>query len=315
MPELAIKGSGPSIWKALILLIIGTGSFFANPVSSRAALEVATLHPMVTDLAREVGGKHVIVFPLMNPGEDIHNFRPSSTDMAKARSADILLASGKGLELYLPRLRQTLGSSTHVIEAGNAVRSVKLSAKDALFACCPEHAAGSIDPHWWHSISGMKRAATYVAREFGKIDPSNKEAFAYNAKNWGKQLDKLETWAKREISKIPRSKRYLVTAHAAFGYFCREFGFRSIPIAGPSEENVSSKYLAIAIGEIRKNSVPVAFPEVNANPRALDSIIKTVGIRKGKALIADGSASSASTYKAFMEHNIRVIVSGLTGGS
>jgi zinc/manganese transport system substrate-binding protein len=195
------------------------------------------------------------------------------------------------------------------------VRSVKLSAKDALFACCPEHSAGSIDPHWWHSISGMKRAATYVAREFGKIDPSNKEAFAYNAKNWGNQLDKLETWAKREISKIPRSKRYLVTAHAAFGYFCREFGFRSIPIAGPSEENVSSKYLAIAIGEIRKNSVPVAFPEVNANPRALDSIIKTVGIRKGKALIADGSASSASTYKAFMEHNIRVIVSGLTGGS
>ena len=55
MPKLAIKGSGPSIWKALILLIIGTGSFFANPVSSRAALEVATLHPMVTDLAREVG--------------------------------------------------------------------------------------------------------------------------------------------------------------------------------------------------------------------------------------------------------------------
>ena len=313
MLQPVIAGSGPSVRRALILMLSCTGILFGTPSSSRAALEVATLHPMVTDLAREVGGKHVVVFPLMNPGEDIHNFRPSSADMAKARSADILLASGKGLELYLPRLKKTLSGSTRVIEAGNAVRSVKLSAKDALFACCPEHAAGSIDPHWWHSVSGMKRAAAYVAREFGKIDPSNKKNYAVNASTWGKKLDALETWAKREISRIPRSRRYLITAHAAFGYFCRDFGFRSIPVAGPNEENVSSKYLAVAIAEIRKNSVPVAFPEINANPRALDSIIKTTGIRRGKALIADGSSGSATTYRAFIEHNIKVIISGLTG--
>ena len=312
MSHSVIPGSGSSIAKTLILLGLFIGSIIATPSSSRAGLKVATLHPMVTDLAREVGGKHIIVFPLMNAGEDIHNFRPSSSDMAKARSADILLASGKGLELYLPRLKKTLGGSTLVIEAGNAVRSVKLSANDALFACCPEHAAGSIDPHWWHSVNGMKRAAAYVAREFGKVDPVNKKTYAANAKIWGKELDTLETWAKREISKIPRSKRYLVTAHAAFGYFCRDFGFRSIPVAGPNEENVSSKYLAVAIGEIRKNSVPVAFPEINANPRAMDRIIKTIGIRKGQALIADGSASSVTTYKAFIEHNIKVIISGLT---
>ncbi len=313
MHQSAIAGSGSSIRKALILLGLSLGIIIASLSSSRAGLEVATLHPMVTDLAREVGGKHVIVFPLMKAGEDIHNFRPSSSDMARARSADILLASGKGLELYLPRLRKALGGSTRVIEAGNAVRSVKLSAKDALFACCPEHAAGSIDPHWWHSVSGMKRAAAYVAREFGKTDPANKDAYTSNARVWGKKLDALETWAKREISRIPRSKRYLVTAHAAFGYFCRDFGFVSIPVAGPSEGNVSSKYLAEAIGQIRKNSVSVAFPEVNANPRALDSIIKTTGIRRGKALIADGSESSTSTYRAFIEHNIKVIISGLAG--
>ena len=131
---------------------------------TQGRLKVATLHPMVTDLAREVGGSHVTVFPLMKAGEDIHLFRPSSADMAKARSADILLASGKGLELYLPRLKEALGDSTRVVEAGSVVRSVKLSAKDAVFACCPRCATGSIDPHWWHSVSGMKKAATYVAK-------------------------------------------------------------------------------------------------------------------------------------------------------
>jgi len=282
---------------------------------AQAELKVATLHPMMTDLAREVGGAHVAVIPLMKAGEDIHAFRPTSDAMAKARSADVLLASGKGLELYLPRLKNTLGDSVSVLEVGNAVRSVKLSANDAAFACCPHHAAGSIDPHWWHSVSGMEKAAAYVAKEFGKADPSNKKAYAANAKAWGKELDALETWAKREVSKIPRSKRYLVTAHAAFGYFCRDFGFKSIPVAGANEENASSKYLAEAIAQIRKNSVSTAFPEKNANPRALDSIIKTTGMRKGGALIADGSASGITTYKAFIEHNIKAIVTGLGGGS
>ena len=146
------------------------------------------------------------------------------------------------------------------------VRSVKLSAKDAAFACCPRHAASSVDPHWWHSISGMKKAASYVAKEFGKADPANKKSYAANAKTWRKELDALETWAKREISKIPRSKRYLVTAHAAFGYFCRDFGFKSIPVAGASEEGASSKYLAEAIGKIREHRVPTAFPDGECQP-------------------------------------------------
>ena len=297
------------------LLAVGVFMALVVPPAALAELKVATLHPMVTDLAREVGGRHVSVVPLMNPGEDIHEFRPSSADMTKARSADILLASGKGLELYLPRLKATLGDNTRVVEAGSAVRSVKLSAKEAAFACCPQHAANSVDPHWWHSVSGMKRAAKYVAKEFGKVDPANKAAYAANAKAWGKELDALESWAKREISAIPRSRRYLVTAHAAFGYFCRDFGFQSVPVAGASEEGASSKYVAEAIATIRKRSVPTAFPEVNANPQALNSIIKTTGMRKGGVLIADGSAKSATTYQAFIQHNVRAIVAGLRGGS
>ena len=268
---------------------------------------------MMTDLAREVGGSDVTVIPLMRAGEDIHQFRPSSDEMAKASSADIVLASGKGLELYLPRLKKTLGKSTRVIEVGNAVRSVKLSAADAAFACCPNHAAGSVDPHWWHSVSGMKKAAKYVGKQFGELDPARKAAYSANAKAWAKELESLDRWAKREFSKIPRSGRYLITAHAAFGYLCRDFGFKSIPVAGASEENASSKYLAEAIWVIRKHGVPTAFPEKNSNPRALDSIIKATGIRKGGVLIADGSDSGVTTYKAFIQHNVKVIAAGLAG--
>ena len=55
--------------------------------AAHAELKVATLHPLMTDLAKRVGGSHVSVTGLMSPGEDIHQFSPSSSDMASARSA------------------------------------------------------------------------------------------------------------------------------------------------------------------------------------------------------------------------------------
>lgn len=289
-------------------LILGAGV-----PAAKADLKVATLHPLMTDLAKKVGGSHVSVVALMSPGEDIHRFSPTSSAMAQARSADVVLASGKGVELYLPKLQASLPNTTRLVQVGNACRSVKLSAKDAVFACCPAHAAGGIDPHWWHSISGMQDAAGYVAKEFGKADPANKSAYAANANAWGGELKSLESWAKREISKVPRDRRYLVTAHAAFGYFCRDFGFKSIPVAGTAEEAVSSQYLSEAIEQVKSHRVTTVFPERNGSTKALNAIVAATGARMGSTLIADGSASGVTTYEAFVQHNIRAVVGGLGG--
>jgi zinc/manganese transport system substrate-binding protein len=296
------------LWVVAACLLWGAGV-----TDARAELKVATLHPLMTDLAKQVGGAQVSVTALMSAGEDIHRFSPNSSDMAAARSADVVLASGKGLELYLPKLKASLGSGTRLVEAGNAVPSIKVSAGDALFVCCPQHSVGSLDPHWWHSISGMKKAADYVAKEFGKADPANDKLYKANAKAYGNRLDGLSSWAKRELSRVPRQNRVLTTAHAAFGYFCREFGFKSLPVAGLSQEAVSSQYLSEAIAQIKKNGVRTVFPEKTANPKALDSIVASTGVRRGTALIADGSASGVTSYEAFVRHNVSAIVSGLGG--
>ncbi|MCB1085454.1 MAG: zinc ABC transporter substrate-binding protein [Verrucomicrobiae bacterium] len=297
------------------LVLAACALWGAGPALLHAELKVVTLHPLMTDLAKRVGGSHASVTALMNPGEDIHRFSPSSSDMAAARAADVVLASGKGLELYLPRLRSTLGGETRVIEAGNAVPSIKISAKDALFVCCPQHAVGSIDPHWWHSISGMRKAASYVAKEFGKADPSNAKAYEANATSYARELDSLSSWAKQQLATVPRSSRILVTGHAAFAYFCKEFGFKSIPVAGLSEETVSSQYLSEAITQIQKTGVRTVFPEQGTNPKSIDSLVDAAKVGKGKALVADGSATGISTYEAFVRQNVGAIVAGLGGAS
>ena len=300
-----MKGSICSCLAALAVSFWGSGVVAAE-------LEVVSMHPMMTDLARQVGGSRVSVTGLMRAGDDIHRFSPSSSDMAKASAADVLLLSGKGLELYLPKLRASLPTSARIVEVGNAVRSIKVSSSSSLFVCCPTHAAGSIDPHWWHSIKGMKSSAVYVAKQFGKADPAGAAEYKANAAAYNKRLDALSAWAKREISKVSRTNRVLVTAHAAFGYFCKEFGFKSIPIAGLSEDNVSSKYLAEAIEQIKKHKVKTIFPEENASPKALKTIVSATGVKMGGVLIADASAKGVTSYEAFIRHNISAVVAALS---
>lgn len=289
------------ILSLLTLLAIATGT-------ARAELQVTTLHPLLTELAEKVGGEHVSVTGLMKAGANVHDFRPNSSDMTKLRASDFVLASGKGMEVYLPRLQQGLPSTVEIIQVGNNVRSLKVESGSSVFVCCPDHAAGSVDPHWWHSISGMKKAVDVVAKKFSSADKANAAAYKANAAAWKRSLDELAGWAKREVAKVPRKNRVLVTAHAAFGYFCREHGFRAIPLGGLSAETATSKYISDAIAQIKKFGVVTVFPESNANSKALNAIKSSTGVKIGGELIADGAVTS---YDTFVRRNVGEVVKGL----
>ncbi len=274
-------------------------------------LKVAALHPLLGDLARQVGGNRVEVADMLKPGGDVHHFEPSPKDLAQLKGVALVLASGKHLESYLDNLRDSLGS-VPVVEVGRTIPSIKISAGSDLFMCCPAHAAGGIDPHWWHSAENMQRAARIVGDDFSKADPAGKETYKANVAATQQKLAALKAWAQQQISVIPRSDRKLVTGHAAFSYFCKEFGFKSIPILGLGrEDEASAQYVATAVTTIRENKIRAAFPEDQANPKILKEIVRETGLKLGDALMADGTSPEAHTFEAMLRHNVEAIVKAL----
>jgi zinc/manganese transport system substrate-binding protein len=279
---------------------------------SHADLKVAALHPILGDLARQVGGSHVTVTDFLKPGEDVHHFEPTARTIAEARGMRLVLVSGKHLEAYLDKLRANLGPEVKIIEVGKPIPSLKISAGSEVFMCCPAHAAGGIDPHWWHSAGNMERAARIVADEFAAADPANKDAYKANAAAVQQKFAALKSWAEQQIALIPKSDRKLVTGHAAFGYFCKEFGFKSIPVLGISREDTASpQYITDAVKIIRENKIRAVFPEDQANPKVLLEITRETGAKAGKPLIADGTAASAHTFETMFKHNVESIVAAL----
>lgn len=299
-------------WKALVIGVVAAAGAFVAPAASAADLKVATLHPLFDDLARQIGGDRVEIVTLLKPGGDPHRFAPSAGDMARIQDARLVLASGKGMESYLDRLEANLGPGTEIFEVGRRIPSLRIEV-GPLFVCCPAHSQGSLDPHWWHSIRNMQRALRYLADEFARVDPANADFYRANAREYSAQLDELNAWARRTLAEVPRSSRILATAHAAFGYFCREFGFRAVPVQGlDAESDPSPSYLAETIDAIRSNNIPVVFPEQTANPKVLESLTREAGVKLGPTLIADATGTGrAATYEGMMRHNIEAIASAL----
>jgi len=295
-----------------ILKIAACCFALACTTSAYAELKVASLHPLLGDLARQVGGDKVTVTDLLKPGSDAHHFEPTSKDLASLKGVTLVLASGKHLESYLDKLADSLGSSVKIVEVGKPIPSIKIEASSEVFLCCPAHAAGGIDPHWWHSADNMKRAARVLADEFAAADPANSETYKTNADAAQQHFTALKSWAQQQFATIPKTDRKLVTAHAAFGYFCKEYGFKSLPVLGLSrEDEASPKYLAETVKVIRDHNIRAVFPEDQANPKVLTEIARETNVKIGKSLIADGTSPSAHTFETMLKHNVGVIVEAM----
>jgi zinc/manganese transport system substrate-binding protein len=294
------------IW-ILLWLSLGAAAF-AAPV------KVSALHPLMADLARQVGGERVQVFDLVGEGGDPHRFEPRPADMKNMQASVLIFASGKNLESYLDRIRQTL-PNVPVVEVGRTIPSLTVG-KDAVYTCCPHHAhEGALDPHWWHGIDNMRRAARVVADALSDVDPAGKDHYQARAKDYASELSDLKSWARRELAKVPRGQRKLVTAHNAFAYFAKEFGFEVIAVSGLNKEQGNAPQdLARTIQSVKESGVTAIFPEIGSNPKTLESIARATGTQVAAPLVADGNGTgSKAGFKGMIHHNVNAITKAMAG--
>lgn len=286
------------------LLLFGTAA-------APAQVKVAALHPLLADLAAQVGGSRVKVVELVKPGGDVHHFEPSPADLADLRGVKVILASGLHLENYLDSLRDSV-PGVPVLEVGGFMPVLKiLHGQEKLYDEDVDVRSG-IDPHWWHSIDNLKRAARVIGDALSEVDPGGGETFKDGVTAAQKRLSLLKAWAHVQFSVIPRAERRLVTAHAAFGYFCREFGFQPMPLLGLSrEDEAAPAAVAMTVRAIRENNIRAVFPEDQSNPKVVQEIVRETAVRLGVPLVADGTSQQAHTCEAVFRHNVESIVNAL----
>ena len=264
--------------RILIPFLCLLGLFCTLQAQDAPGLKIAALHPILGDMARAIGGSHVQVADLLRPNGNLHSFEPAPQDIAAAGQARLVLASGKNLEPYLPKLKDALGVAADTADHDHGHDG----------DCC---AHGPNDPHWWHTPANMKRAARALAAALTRMDPAHEQDYKAGLARWNRKMDQLSSWARKELADIPEADRILVTGHAAMNHFCKEFGFRSISIQGVSREDEgNSAQLASTLKKLRAAGVKALLPS-----RSIPTGWLRTAIRSSPC----SSKTSASSRKPF----------------
>lgn len=282
-------------------------------IKAEDKIVVCSLHPLITEMIQKISGDYFQVEELMGPSQSPHSFDPKPKDLLRLQNAELVVAMGKGLETYLDRIWDNLKEGASVYELGEKIPSLLVSDENPVFICCPTHSQGAIDPHWWHNPQNMRRAVRYLNIVLTKLAPDDKAAeFKANSKSYMEELNELDEWTKTGLKLIPSKYRKLVTAHAAFAYFCDAYNFKSIAVQGlTKEQSPSPSYLKETINTIRKHKIRAIFAEHDANPKIMEAIKYDTGVRMGDTLLADNMGHKRVTYRQMIESNVRSIITAL----
>lgn len=273
----------------MMLLTLGIAILQAAP------LKVASLHPLLSEMARSIGGEQVEVVDLFPANADLHSFTPTGKALAAAAGARLVLACGKGVEPYLSDLNDCLSTESEIVEVGKNIPNVQVPGTPYS------------DPHWWNTPINMKRASRTLLTAMTEAAPEHADMFRAGQANYATRMDRLMRMARLKLSRIPRDSRYLVTGHAAMCHFCAAFNLTPVSIQGVARESQGDPAtLAALLADLRSKNVRCIFTEVNAAPRMLQVIADQLGVPTAP-LVMDGIYPKAAGYEAMFNYNIDTI--------
>ena len=267
---------------------------------------------MINNLVEEIGKDHVTAIGLMGPGIDPHLYKATANDVKKLANADLIFYNGLHLESKMIEIFEKMSKSKPTIAVTKTISKTKLTA--------PPEYDGFYDPHVWFDVSLWTSAAEVVKDSLIKLDPNNKTHYSTNFKNYKKKLIELDNWIKNEIKQIPKNKRYLVTAHDAFGYFASAYNFKVIGLQGiNTASEAGTKDIQNVTSIIIEKEVPTIFIESSVPIRTIKAVqaaVKAKGhhVDIGEELLTDAlgqTGTNKGTYIGMIKHNINSIVTGL----
>ncbi len=276
-------------------------------------LRVVATTTIVGDLVRTIGGSEVRLEVLMGPGVDPHLYKASAGDVRRMSSAEAIFFNGLHLEGKMTEVMERMGErGVTTVAVGECLPPDELITSAAF--------SGLHDPHVWFDVGLWAQATRCVADALAELVPAHADAFRDRAQAYHDELMAFDGWVLGRVGDLEPEQRVLVTAHDAFSYFGRAYGFEVYGLLGvstASEAGTSDvKELAHFIFERR---VPAIFVETSVPPRYVQALKEAVeaqgfAVEIGGTLYSDSlgdRGTPAGTYAGTVRANVETIVTAL----
>ncbi len=300
----------------VLLVTLATLAVVAVPRPAAAQRFKATATTaMIGDIVAGLAGDAGEVTTLLGPGVDPHLYKLTRADLAKLLGADIVFYNGLLLE------GKMTDALVRVATSGKPVVAVT-EQLDEDWLLEPQAFAGQYDPHVWMDVAAWAKATEAVRARLIEFRPDLRDAVTANAERYLDELRTLEAYVRRVLATVPAEARVLVTAHDAFGYFGRAYGFEVVGIQGISTESEAGlRRVEEIVDLLVRRRIPAVFVETTVSERNVRALIEGAAarghvVRIGGALFSDAMGEPGTyegTYVGMIDHNVTTIARALGG--
>ncbi|MBC1402094.1 metal ABC transporter solute-binding protein, Zn/Mn family [Listeria booriae] len=276
-----------------------------------------TVYPLQY-LASQIGGTYVDAHSVYPAGSDAHSFDPTQKDMMNIADSDLFFYIGLGMEGFVDKAKQSLKNENvkFVVTTDNLhLPTMSHEEEDHEHEEDEDgHDHGDINPHVWLDPNYMITMAATVRDNLSKELPAQKETFNKNYEKVVSQLKTLNTDYKT-MADTAKHKDF-VTAHAAYGYWEKEYGLKQIPIAGIStSDEPSQKKLTTIVNTIKSEKIPYILLEQNTNSKIADVIQKETDTKTLKLhnleTLTQKDIDAKRDYMSIMKDNLAALKTAL----
>lgn len=292
--------------------LLGAPAWRPHAARAQEVIAITTTTGMIGDLARNTGGERVAVTALMGPGVDPHLYKPTSGDIDTLSNAGIIFYGGLHLE---GRMVDTFEG---IARSGKPTFAVTANIpEEDLIVINDAH-----DPHVWFDVALWQQALDEVIARMAETFPDDAATFQTNGAAYREELATLDAYVREQAERVPEAQRVLVTAHDAFNYFGRAYGFEVRGLQGISTASeAGAGDVQDLIAFIVERQIPAIFVESSVSPATIEAVqegARAQGweVAIGGQLFSDAMGQEGTpegTYIGMVTHNIDTIVGAMLG--
>lgn len=243
---------------------------------------VVSIVPVQT-FVKAIGGEHVTLSIMVNPGDSPHSYEPKPSQMVSVAKADLYFAIGVEFEeVWLPKF-SALNQKMSIVNLNKNVKTIQMGVthekhdthqtqekhKDA-------HQHTGRDPHIWTSPKNVAIIAQDIFNALSQKDPSNTAYYKQNLEKFLTQIHQTDEKLTALFSKHKASRHFMVF-HPSWGYFAHDYGLTQIAVEVEGK-SPKPKELVHLIKEAKEEQVSAIFTQPEFSDASAKIIAKELQI-------------------------------------
>lgn len=258
-----------------LIPLLGFGSLLAAP------LNITVSVGPTKSLIEKIAGPLVTVNTFVPAGASPHSYEPTPKQLLQTAQTHIWFQIGEGFE---GKALDALSSKTEIVNLRDGL--------DLISSCCSCHDIH--DPHFWLSPKLLHKQALHIHSVLSRHLPEHQAILDTHLATLLEELRLLDQEISTLLANAP-SKTILVS-HAAFGYFCRDYGLTQLSIEVDGKEPTVKQMTAL-LSLAKKEGIDRIFLEPQHSAKGGLRLASELGI----------TVEWLDPYKADVIDNLRTI--------